>query len=130
MRDVAGDDADLNYRLHPPALRAMGLKKKLALGAWFRPAFGLLRSARRLRGTWLDPFGRDRIRKLERELIDEYRGLIERELGSLSNATHTRAVAIARLPDVIRGYEGVKRKNVTKFRAEVAGLMSPNSSVP
>jgi indolepyruvate ferredoxin oxidoreductase len=107
----------------------MGLRKKLSLGAWFRPAFHLLRWARRLRGTALDPFGRDSIRKLERELIVEYRELIDRELAGLSPETHARAVALAKLPDMVRGYEGVKRKNVERYRAAIATTMAP-AAVP
>ena len=119
VREQVGEGAAITWRLHPPALRAMGLKKKLALGSWFRPFFGVLRSMRRLRGTPFDPFGRDEIRKLERQLIVEYRALIERELQTLSAESHARAVALAKLPDMIRGYEGVKRKNVERFRAAV-----------
>ena len=43
--------------LHPPLLRALGLKRKLKLGRWFVPAFRLLRAHARLRGTPLDLFG-------------------------------------------------------------------------
>ena len=118
VRDAVGP-ADSRWRLHPPALRALGLKRKLALGDWFRPVFFLLRSARQLRGTPWDPFGRDPIRRLERELVVEYRALIERELATLSAATHARAVALAKLPDLIRGYEDVKRRNVERYRAAV-----------
>jgi indolepyruvate ferredoxin oxidoreductase len=125
VKDAVGEGAKLSWRLHPPALRAMGLKKKLSLGAWFKPVFRLLRWARRLRGTALDPFGRDAIRKLERELIVEYRELIERELGTLSAATHGRAVALAKLPDLVRGYEGVKRKNVERYRLAIAATLTP-----
>jgi indolepyruvate ferredoxin oxidoreductase len=124
VRDAVGDRARISYRLHPPALRAMGLKQKLALGAWFRPVFHLLRGARKLRGTALDPFGRDAIRKLERELIVEYRAMIERELGTLSRETHGRAVALAKLPDMVRGYEDVKRKNVERYRLAIGATLT------
>ena len=124
VKDAVGDGAKITWRLHPPALRAMGMKKKLGLGSWFRPVFGLLRWARRLRGTALDPFGWDSIRKLERELIVEFRALIERELASLSEETHARAVALAKLPDMVRGYEGVKRKNVERYRQAIAALLT------
>jgi indolepyruvate ferredoxin oxidoreductase len=122
-----GEGAAISWRLHPPALRAMGLKKKLSLGSWFRPAFVVLRSMRRLRGTPFDLFGRDSIRRLERELIEEYRALIERELATLSPETHARAVALARLPDMIRGYEDIKRRNVARYRAAVEEIYSARS---
>ena len=125
VKDAVGEGAKITWRLHPPALRAMGLRKKLGFGSWFRPVFGLLRWARRLRGTAFDPFGRDSIRKLERELIVEYRALIERELGTLSAETHARALALAKLPDMVRGYEDVKRKNVERYRLAIAAVRTP-----
>ncbi|HKP28194.1 MAG TPA: indolepyruvate ferredoxin oxidoreductase family protein [Gemmatimonadales bacterium] len=124
VKEAVGEGAKISWRLHPPALRAMGLKKKLSLGAWFRPVFRLLRWGRRVRGTALDPFGRDAIRKLERELIVEYRELIERELATLSAETHARAVALAKLPDMVRGYEDVKRKNVERYRLAIAATLT------
>ncbi|MHB1328492.1 MAG: indolepyruvate ferredoxin oxidoreductase family protein [Gemmatimonadales bacterium] len=127
LDDAVGAGAAIQFRLHPPVLRAMGLKRKLALGAWFRPAFRLLRAVRGLRGSWLDPFGRDAIRRVERELIGEYREMIEAELAGLSEATHARAVALARLPDMIRGYEGVKRGNIERYRSAVRDLMAPSA---
>ena len=32
-----GEDARLKYMLHPPFLRALGVKKKIAFGRWFEP---------------------------------------------------------------------------------------------
>src|SRR4029453_8548347 len=48
----------VQYNLHPPLLRAMGVNRKLKLGAWFDTAFRALARMKRLRGTALDPFGR------------------------------------------------------------------------
>ena len=50
---------------------------KVALGPWFKPAFQVLRSSRRLRGTLADVFGYSRIRRLERQLIADYRASVE-----------------------------------------------------
>ena len=73
VRAQFGDGARYAYRLHPPVLRALGLKHKVSLGPWFRPAFATLVAMRRLRGTRLDPFGRTEVRRTERALIAEYR---------------------------------------------------------
>jgi indolepyruvate ferredoxin oxidoreductase len=115
----------VSYQLHPPFLRALGLKRKLSLGPWSRPVLRLLRSMRRVRGTRLDLFGYARLRRLERELVEEYRVMVEEELGSLSPESYERAVRLASLPDVIRGYEGVKLRNVERYRAEVEDLRNP-----
>jgi indolepyruvate ferredoxin oxidoreductase len=114
--------ARVQYNLHPPLLRALGLTRKLKLGTWFDGAFRALAALKGLRGTALDPFGRAAVRCVERALPGEYRALIERTLPGLGPATYERAVTAARLPDLIRGYEDIKLGNVEKFRAEVRAL--------
>src|SRR5262249_52760326 len=103
-------------------LRAWGLRRKLRLGRWIEGPFKLLVALRRLRGTAFDPFGRAALRRLERELIGEYRAMVERTLVDLTPGTHGRAVRVAGLPDLIRGYEEVKLRGVERFRAEARAL--------
>ena len=117
-----GEGARIKYMLHPPFLRALGLKKKIAFGPWFEPGLWLLARLKVLRGTWLDVFGYGQVRRVERQLIHEYRGLVEAELADLSADSIDRAIAIARLPDLIRGYEQIKLDNVARFREEVRRL--------
>jgi indolepyruvate ferredoxin oxidoreductase len=112
----------VHYQLHPPLLRALGLKRKLRLGTWFDGAFRALVRMRRLRGTALDPFGRAEVRRVERALIGEYRALVDKALVGLSPESLDRAVKLASLPDLIRGYEDIKLRNVRKFRDEVRAL--------
>jgi indolepyruvate ferredoxin oxidoreductase len=115
-------EVQVRYQLHPPFLRAMGLRRKLSLGPWLEGAFRLLVAMRRLRGTACDPFGYARVRRVERALVDEYRGMIERVLVGLGPEGHERAVRIASLPDVVRGYEEVKLRNVRRFREAAQSL--------
>ncbi len=117
-----GASARVHYQLHPPILRALGWTRKIALGRWFEAAFRLLVACRRLRGTPLDPFGHAEVRRVERALVGEYRAMVERALAGLSPATYDRAVGLARLPDLIRGYEGIKLRNVERFRTEARRL--------
>ncbi len=112
-----GQGADFWYQLHPPILRALGVKKKLNFGKWFDSGYWLLTKMKGLRGTPFDIFGYDEVRKVERALIGEYKGLIEERLASLSTATLPRAIEIANSPDVIRGYENVKLRNVEAWRS-------------
>jgi indolepyruvate ferredoxin oxidoreductase len=115
-------DAKVRYQLHPPILRALGLQRKLSLGTWFDGVFRLLVALRRLRGTALDPFGYGRVRRVERALVDEYRGMVERALRDLTPDRHERAVRVARLPDLVRGYEDVKLRSVRRFHEEARAL--------
>jgi indolepyruvate ferredoxin oxidoreductase len=113
----------VKYLLHPPLLRAMGLKHKLRIPSWImRPSFRVLRSMRGLRGTALDPFGFAKVRRVERKLIGEYEGLVAHALEHLTPATHGTVAELAGLPDVIRGYEHIKLDNVERFRAEAERL--------
>ncbi|MEV4055232.1 indolepyruvate ferredoxin oxidoreductase family protein [Amycolatopsis sp. NPDC049688] len=113
------------YRLHPPVLRALGMKRKIALGPWFRPAFRLLHTLRRLRGTRFDPFGRAEVRRVERELIEDYRQVV---LQALEAGDAGRARALAELPDLVRGYEDVKLANVARYRERQAEVLTPAGS--
>ena len=124
VRAEFGEGARVSYRLHPPVLRALGMRRKLKLGPWFRPAFQLLRAGRAVRGTKLDPFGYTRVRRTERELVEEYTATIDDLMGQLSPEIYQRAVEIARLPDLVRGYENIKLANVAQYRARVKDLLT------
>jgi indolepyruvate ferredoxin oxidoreductase len=115
----------LRYHLHPPLLRALGWKRKIAVGQWVEPLFRALVRLRRLRGTAFDPFGYARMRRVERALIDEYGTMIDTVLADLSPDSYDRAVRVARLPDLVRGYESIKQRNVERFRAEARALGVP-----
>jgi len=129
VRAEFGAGARVSYRLHPPLLRALGMKRKLKLGPWFRPAFQLLRAGKIVRGTRLDPFGYTQVRRVERELIDEYTSTIDDLAGELSTETYQRAVEIARLPDLVRGYENIKLASVALYRARRNELQTEPATV-
>src|SRR5437868_13447776 len=99
----------VGYNLHPPTLRALGWKKKIRFGPWFRAPLRILARMKLLRGTPFDIFGYAAIRREERALVDWYRGLVEQCLRDLNRENLSLMVEIASLPDQIRGYENVKR---------------------
>ena len=129
VADEFGADAKKAIRLHPPTLREMGMKNKMALGEWSNPAMAALSKLKRLRGTKLDPFGRAEVRRTERELIAEYRALVGLmiaaiEGGRVSEDQRAQVVALAELPDMVRGYEGVKMGNVAEYRDAVRAQLA------
>jgi indolepyruvate ferredoxin oxidoreductase len=130
LDDAFGPGAQVQILLHPPALRALGLKRKLRLGSSARPLLASLRAGRRLRGTVLDPFGRTAIRRLERDLIDEHRTLVRSALRWLTPATQDDVAAVAALPDLIRGYEEIKLASVERYRAAAAESMAALAAAP
>jgi indolepyruvate ferredoxin oxidoreductase len=108
------------YHLHPPLLRAMGVKRKLKLGPWFDHPLRMLVKMKKLRGTFLDIFGYAEVRREERQLISWYRHTIELVLEHLDDDRHALAVLIANAPDTIRGYEEIKLRRIDETKNEVA----------
>jgi indolepyruvate ferredoxin oxidoreductase len=82
-----------------------------------------MRAARGLRGTRLDPFVYAGVGGEELALIGWYRDLLEQAMDGLSPATYRTAVAIAELPDLIRGYEEIKLRSVAKAKGQAEGLV-------
>jgi len=83
----------------------------MSFGAWMLPAFRLLARGRRFRGTALDVFGYTAERRLERQMIADYERMLDEIATRLSPETHGVAVALARLPEDIKGFGHVKHAN-------------------
>jgi indolepyruvate ferredoxin oxidoreductase len=116
----------VRYRLHPPLLRALGMRKKIAFPApVIRPAFRVLRAMRHVRGTPADVFGHTAVRRTERRLAAGYEAEVRAMLAGLSAANHAAAVELARLPLAIRGYEQIKLAAVERYEAELERLRPP-----
>ena len=122
LRDQFGARARMHYHLHPPFLKHFGLKRKIKLGRWFDGVYRGLHVLRFLRGTPFDLFGYDRVRRVERDLIVQYRRFIFEAIETLDTDSHARAVELAELPDMIRGYDSVKLGNVERFWDAVRAL--------
>ena len=118
-----GADADVSVMLHPPVLRAMGMDRKIRLRRTAGPAFRALRASRRLRGTPLDVFGYAKVRRVERELVTEYQELVREALNRLTPETADAVVAIAELPDLVRGYEDIKLARVEEYRSRAQAAL-------
>jgi indolepyruvate ferredoxin oxidoreductase len=129
MRAEFGEGAGTRVLLHPPVLKALGLRRKISLGPAAGPAFRMLRAGRHLRGTAFDPFRWAEMRRTERALVDEYDTLVSESLVQLHPASAGIVTAVAALADDIRGYEDVKRRNIDRFRARAAELVDQLGAV-
>ncbi len=121
---VGGRGARVGWKLHPPLLKALGRADKLTFASWTAPAFSALRSAKRLRGTAFDPFGRTKMRRTERALPEEFRAALDVVFEHLDRSTLDQAVAIADLPDLVRGYEDLKLHRVAEYRAQMSAALA------
>lgn len=122
LAEQFGGDASIHYHLHPPLMKAFGRRKKIKFGRWFDAVYHLLTRLKSLRGTPFDIFGYDRIRRVERALIEQYRQLVFSALEGLDADNYSQAVQLASLPDIIRGYDEVKLKNIERFWAAARDL--------
>jgi indolepyruvate ferredoxin oxidoreductase len=129
-------DFTLNFHLAPPLTAARdartGHLQKRAYGPWMLGAFSVLAKLKALRGTPLDIFGYSEERRTERRLIAEYETVIEEILGRLTPVNHATAIALARIPERIRGFGHVKDATLKAAKASEAALLeafrSPASS--
>jgi len=113
-------DYRLQFHLAPTWLSKpdarTGVIRKRQFGPWMLKAFGLLAKFKFLRGTPLDVFGYSAERKLELDLIDDYEQDLDYLLKELNADNYRTALALAELPEQIRGYGHVKEAAVAKSR--------------
>ena len=115
-------DYRLQFHLAPSWLSkrdaVTGEPRKRQFGPWMLKAFGLLAKFKFLRGTALDLFGYSAERKLELQLIAEYEENLVYLLKALNADNYRSAVALAELPEQIRGYGHVKERSLAKVREQ------------
>jgi indolepyruvate ferredoxin oxidoreductase len=107
------------YLLKPPLLAALGLQGKIKLVRSARPAFTVLRAARRLRGTPLDLFGWTAERRSERRFFAEYLQNVDRVISHLSPETVADVRAVVDSANRVHGYSHVRQAGMASVRAEV-----------
>jgi indolepyruvate ferredoxin oxidoreductase len=122
-----GDNLRFEFHLAPPLLarrdKTTGLPRKMSFGPWMLPAFRLLAKFKGLRGTPFDPFGRSLERRTERKLIADYEAMLDEVLAKLTPDNHHIAVALAAIPEKIRGFGHVKQQHLTAAKADEAALL-------
>jgi indolepyruvate ferredoxin oxidoreductase len=122
-----GRDYQLNFWLAPPLMAKRDDKGHLVkrrFGPSTMTLFRLLARLKGLRGGALDIFGKTEERRTERALIGEYRALLDTLAQGLSAANHDTAIALANLPDDIRGFGHVKENNLNAVRGRWAKLLA------
>ncbi len=120
-------DYRIKFHLAPPLLAKRDSKGHLIkqeFGPWMLPAFRLLARLKFLRGSVLDIFGHTEERKTERALITQYRHTIASLLPKLAAENLSQAVAIAAIPEEIRGFGHIKERTLKAAREKEAALLA------
>ncbi|WP_018148189.1 indolepyruvate ferredoxin oxidoreductase family protein [Henriciella marina] len=125
----------IKYLMAPPLIAkkdSNGHLKKKPFGPWMKTVFKIMRRFKSLRGTAFDPFGYTEERKMERGLRDTYLERVASMSGKLTRKNHELAVAIASIPDEIRGYGHVKEASVEAAKGHEEELMKnwPEGGMP
>ncbi len=68
-------------------------------------------------------FGRSPERRRERQLIADYETLMDEVLAALDTESHALAVALASVPEGIRGFGHVKQRHLEVAEAHQAQLL-------
>jgi indolepyruvate ferredoxin oxidoreductase len=127
LRETFDGDFKVKFNLAPPLFSKKdhdGHLVKAEYGPWVFTAFKLLKRLKFLRGGAFDVFGKTAERRMERQLIIDYRNSIDELLSGLTLGNHALAVEIARLPEQVRGYGHVKEGNLAKVRAKWSELLT------
>ncbi|MCH8136423.1 MAG: 2-oxoacid:acceptor oxidoreductase family protein, partial [Proteobacteria bacterium] len=127
LRQQFSGDFKLKFHLAPPLISRKDELTKLPIkgvyGQWILRVFPLLAKLKFLRGTAFDIFGYSRERRLERQLIIDYKRAIEQVATDLDEHCFDTALKIAELPERVRGYGHVKEKSIIQFGEQLEALL-------
>jgi len=122
------------FHLAPPLLArldpATGRPRKISFGPWLKPFLRGLAGLKGLRNTTLDPFGYSAERRAERSLISQYEDDVARLLANLTPGNHAIAVALAQLPQEIRGFGPVKEQAMQRAAERRGELLAAFAAPP
>jgi indolepyruvate ferredoxin oxidoreductase len=109
---------------------AQGHLRKREIGPWMLTAMRMLRHLKPVRGTWLDPFRSTDERRFAAELLSRYESDIDRILELAAPATMDAAIALADLPEKIRGYGHVREAHAARVESQRANLLQQLAGGP
>ena len=116
IEDKFEGDFKLEYSMAPPIFGGKdpktGRYPKIRLPSSTYYLFKILRAFKFLRGTPFDIMGFSKHRKLERQLILDYEKTMDVIINKLNEDNYSIAVEIASIPELIRGFDVVKEKNL------------------
>ncbi len=124
-------EGDLRLELHlAPNLPSLqrktdfGGSRKITFGPWMFKVLRLLAKFKGVRNSWLDIFRFDHDRVVERRLLTEYENLLAEFFDNLTCDNYATAVALARLPEKIRGFGHIKARHIAAADLERERLLA------
>lgn len=132
IADMFEGDYAVHFHLAPPLFAkhdAQGHLIKQHYGPWMMKAFGVLAKMKSLRGSMFDVFGYTAERRTERALVVEYKQTILQLLPLLNTGNLASAVAVASVPEDIRGYGHVKERHLLAAKNKQATLLAEFNTV-
>ena len=126
LKEKFDGDYQLVFHLAPPLLAkrdTTGRLQKKEYGSWMLKAMTVLARLRFLRGSVLDIFGYSAERKADREVLAQYRSMIDTLLNDLTTDRLTLATDIANLPDQLRGYGHIREQSLQEYESHRLQLL-------
>ncbi len=128
-------DLSLEFHVAPPLpslqpKNDFGGSRKMTFGPWAFKVLRLLAGMRSLRGTWLDIFRFDHDRVAERKILANYETLLDEIMEKLTPENHATAVALARIPEKIRGFGHIKARHIAAAQIEEERLLAQFRAAP
>ncbi|KAA2317346.1 indolepyruvate ferredoxin oxidoreductase family protein [Pseudooceanicola sediminis] len=120
-------DFRMTYHLAPPVVEKIGKDgrpAKRTFGQWMGVPLAVMARLKVLRGGPLDLFGRTGERRMERALISQYEADMDRLLAGYDPEMAETALALAELPQSIRGYGPVKAANEARAAKQREALLA------
>ena len=133
---AAFEGKNMRYEFHlaPPLFARidpeLGRPRKVSYRHSMIKFFKILAAFKFLRGTMLDPFGHTHERKVERRLIADYETMLEELMKGMSVDNHNIAVALAGIPQKIRGFGHIKDASIDIAKKEEAKLLAQFRASP
>ena len=128
LRETFEGDLRLEFHVAPPVpslqpKNDFGGSRKMTFGPWALKVFRLLGKMKVLRGTPFDLFRFNPDRIAEQRILQNYERLLDEIIEALTPENHAEAVALARIPEKIRGFGNVKSRHIAAAEAEEARLL-------
>ena len=122
-------DGKFKLRLHmaPPLISKKNSKGELikrSFGSYMFFAFAWMTRFKWLRKTPFNIFGMTPERRMERELIPQYRALVERVLARLTPQNAAEAIELVRINEDIKGYGHVKERTHGLVKSQEKTLLA------